>query len=84
VETTLVDERDRPVGPGVEGEIVQRGPQVTAGYWNDPDKAAEAFRGGWFHSGDLGVMDDDGYISVVDRKKDMIKTGGENVARSRK
>jgi fatty-acyl-CoA synthase len=50
------------------------------GYWNDPDKTAEAFRGGWFHSGDLGVLDEDGYLAVVDRKKDMIKTGGENVA----
>ena len=50
------------------------------GYWNDPEKTAEAFRNGWFHSGDLGVMDDEGYLTVVDRKKDMIKTGGENVA----
>src|ERR687897_1512451 len=79
-ETRIVDEADRPVGPGVEGEIVHRSPHATAGYWNDPQKTAEAFRGGWFHSGDLGVMDEDGYVTVVDRKKDMIKTGGENVA----
>ena len=79
-ETILVDDDDRPVAPGVEGEIVHRSPHATAGYWNDPEKTAAAFRGGWFHSGDLGVMDDDGYITVVDRKKDMIKTGGENVA----
>ncbi len=79
-ETRIVDEADEPVGPGVEGEIVHRSPHATAGYWNDPEKTAEAFRNGWFHSGDLGVMDEDGYITVVDRKKDVIKTGGENVA----
>jgi fatty-acyl-CoA synthase len=50
------------------------------GYFNDPDKTAAAFEGGWFHSGDLATVDADGYITVVDRKKDMIKTGGENVA----
>jgi fatty-acyl-CoA synthase len=50
------------------------------GYWNDSAKTAEAFRNGWFHSGDLGILDADGYLSVVDRKKDMIKTGSENVA----
>ncbi|MGY1715043.1 acyl-CoA synthetase [Geodermatophilus sp. SYSU D01106] len=79
-ETRLVDDLGQPVGPGVEGEIVHRSPHATAGYWNDPEKTAEAFRDGWFHSGDLGVMDADGYITVVDRKKDVIKTGGENVA----
>ncbi len=79
-ETRLVDDLGEPVGPGVEGEIVHRSPHATAGYWNDPEKTAEAFRDGWFHSGDLGVMDDDGYITIVDRKKDVIKTGGENVA----
>ena len=50
------------------------------GYWRDPDRTAQAFAGGWFHSGDLGVLDAEGYLTVVDRKKDMIKTGGENVA----
>ncbi len=79
-ETRIVDDADRPVGPGVEGEIVHRSPHATAGYWNDPEKTAEAFRDGWFHSGDLGVADEDGYITIVDRKKDVIKTGGENVA----
>ena len=59
---------------------MHRSPHATLGYYNDEDKTAEAFRGGWFHSGDLGVMTEDGYLSVVDRKKDMIKTGGENVA----
>ncbi|MGW0811043.1 acyl-CoA synthetase [Nonomuraea sp. NPDC002799] len=80
VETRIVDDEDRPVPPGVIGEIVHRGPHAMLGYWNDPDKTAEAFRGGWFHSGDLGVMDAEGYLSIVDRKKDMIKSGGENVA----
>ncbi|MFI6922829.1 acyl-CoA synthetase [Nonomuraea spiralis] len=80
VETRIVDDEDRPVAPGVVGEIVHRSPHAMLGYWDDPDKTAEAFRGGWFHSGDLGVMDADGYLSVVDRKKDMIKSGGENVA----
>lgn len=80
VETILVDEEGRPVPPGVEGEIVHRSPHVTAGYWNDAEKTAAAFRSGWFHSGDLGIMDEDGYITVVDRKKDMINTGGENVS----
>jgi fatty-acyl-CoA synthase len=80
VETRVVDDEDRPVPPGTIGEIVHRGPHVTLGYWKNPEKTAEAFRNGWFHSGDLGVMDEEGYLSVVDRKKDMIKTGGENVA----
>jgi len=80
VETRIVDDEDRPLPPGEVGEIVHRSPHAMLGYWNDPEKTAEAFRGGWFHSGDLGVMDADGYLTVVDRKKDMIKTGGENVA----
>jgi fatty-acyl-CoA synthase len=80
VETRLVDDDGNPVAPGEIGEIVHRSPHATLGYYNDEAKTAEAFRGGWFHSGDLGVMTEDGYLSVVDRKKDMIKTGGENVA----
>ena len=80
VETRVVDDSDQPLGPGQVGEIVHRSPHATLGYWNDPDKTAELFRNGWFHSGDLGVLDEEGYLTVVDRKKDMIKTGGENVA----
>jgi fatty-acyl-CoA synthase len=80
VETQVVGDDGRPVAPGEVGEIVHRSPHAMLGYWNGPEKTAEAFRGGWFHSGDLGVLDEEGYLSVVDRKKDMIKTGGENVA----
>jgi fatty-acyl-CoA synthase len=75
-----VDDDGRPVGPGEVGEIVHRSPHATLGYYEDEEKTAAAFAGGLFHSGDLGVMTADGYLSVVDRKKDMIKTGGENVA----
>lgn len=80
VETRVVDEDDIDVACGEVGEIVHRSPHATLGYYNDEEKTATAFRSGWFHSGDLGVIDEDGYLTVVDRKKDMIKTGGENVA----
>jgi fatty-acyl-CoA synthase len=80
VETRIVDDQDRPVPSGTVGEIVHRSPHATLGYYLDPEKTTEAFRGGWFHSGDLGYLDDGGRLYVVDRKKDMIKTGGENVA----
>jgi len=80
VETRVVDDAMNDVKPGEIGEIVHRSPQLLSGYFNDPERTAAAFEGGWFHSGDLATVDADGYISVVDRKKDMIKTGGENVA----
>jgi fatty-acyl-CoA synthase len=80
VETRVVDDFDNELPPGEVGEIVHRSPHATLGYYNDADATATAFRNGWFHSGDLGVFSPDGYLSVVDRKKDMIKTGGENVA----
>ena len=80
VETRVVDDDMHDVAPGRIGEIVHRSPQLLQGYFNDPERSAAAFHGGWFHSGDLAVIDGEGYITVVDRKKDMIKTGGENVA----
>jgi fatty-acyl-CoA synthase len=80
VETRVVDEAMNDVAPGQVGEIVHRSPQLLAGYFHDDVRTAAAFEGGWFHSGDLATIDDEGYISVVDRKKDMIKSGGENVA----
>lgn len=80
VETAILDEDNSPVTPGVVGEIAHRSPHLMLGYLDDDAKTAEAFRGGWFHSGDLGYYDAHGLLHVVDRKKDMIKTGGENVA----
>ncbi|GAA1314515.1 fatty acyl-CoA synthetase [Leucobacter albus] len=80
VETRVVDEAGEPVPVGEVGEIVHRSPQLALGYWNAPEQTAEAFRGGWFHSGDLGVFDEGGRLRIVDRSKDMINTGGENVA----
>jgi fatty-acyl-CoA synthase len=80
VETRIVDDNMVTVEPGIVGEIVHRSPQLLLEYYRDPQKTAEAFCDGWFRTGDLGVADAQGYLTVVDRKKDMIKTGGENVA----
>ena len=80
VETRVVDDAMRDVEPGEVGEIVHRSPHLMVGYFHDDERTAAAFEGDWFHSGDLATVDDEGYITVVDRKKDMIKTGGENVA----
>lgn len=80
VETRVVDDVLQDVAPGERGEIVHRSAQLMAGYWDKPEETEEAFRGGWFHSGDVGIMDEAGYITVVDRVKDVIKTGGTIVA----
>ena len=79
IEARVVDAEDREVQVGEIGEIVARGEAVMTGYWNRPEETAEALRGGWMHTGDVGRMDADGYIHIVDRLKDMIITGGENV-----
>ncbi|MCW1958522.1 MAG: fatty-acid--CoA ligase FadD5 [Mycobacterium sp.] len=79
VAARIVDEQMNDVPVGEVGEIVYRAPTLMAGYWNKPHATAEAFEGGWFHSGDLVRSDDEGYIWVVDRKKDMIISGGENI-----
>src|SRR6195952_461517 len=79
VSARVVDEDMNDVPVGQVGEIVYRAPTLMAGYWNNPDATAEAFAGGWFHSGDLVRQDDEGYVWVVDRKKDMIISGGENI-----
>ena len=79
VEIRIADEDDREVPRGTVGQIIVRGPIVMQGYWNQPAPTAEALRGGWMHTGDGGYMDDEGFVFVVDRIKDMIITGGENV-----
>jgi acyl-CoA synthetase (AMP-forming)/AMP-acid ligase II len=80
VEIGVIGEDGAPVPPGALGEVVVRGAQVTPGYWDDPDATAEAFAGDWFRTGDVGRVDEDGYLYLVDRLKDVIVTGGENVS----
>jgi len=79
VELRIVDDEDRPLPAGAPGEIVLRGPIVMQGYYQDPDATAETMRGGWHHTGDVGHLDADGFLHIIDRKKDMIITGGFNV-----
>ena len=78
-EVAIFDEDDRPLPPGERGEIVCRGPQTMAYYWNRPEQTAAAFRNGWLHTGDIGTMDEDGYFYIVDRKNDLLISGGYNV-----
>jgi fatty-acyl-CoA synthase len=80
VETRVVDDQLRDVPVGEIGEVVHRSPQLMQGYFHDDERTQAAFEGGWFHSGDLATIDEEGFITIVDRKKDMIKSGGENVA----
>ncbi len=75
----LVDDAGQSVPPGQSGELIVRGPQVMAGYWNHPDETARAIKDGWLYTGDVAVMDSDGYFKIVDRKKDMILVSGFNV-----
>jgi amino acid adenylation domain-containing protein len=82
LEVQVWDDEGRPVAAGERGEIVLRGPKVFKGYWRDPEATERAFAGGWFHTGDIGVLDEDGYLFIVDRLKDMIVSGGENIAGS--
>jgi acyl-CoA synthetase (AMP-forming)/AMP-acid ligase II len=79
VEVAVFDEDDLPLPAGERGEIVCRGPQTMAYYWNNPEATAAAFRGGWLHTGDIGYMDEDGFFYLVDRKNDMLISGGYNV-----
>src|SRR6185295_17333584 len=82
LELDIWNDDGRSLPAGERGEIVVRGPKVFKGYWRDPDATAKAFAGGWFHTGDIGVRDEDGYVFIVDRLKDMILSGGENIAGS--
>jgi long-chain acyl-CoA synthetase len=79
VEIRVVDHHENEVPVGQVGEVIARGPNVMKGYWNRPEITAEVLRGGWMHTGDLGAMDEEGFLYILDRKKDMIKTGSENV-----
>jgi long-chain acyl-CoA synthetase len=79
VEVRVVDNDDNELKPGEKGEIVIRGPNVMKGYFEQPEETAAAMRNGWLHSGDLGEFDDEGYLYIVDRIKDVVITGGENV-----
>ncbi|HAM95994.1 TPA: long-chain fatty acid--CoA ligase, partial [Candidatus Azambacteria bacterium] len=76
----IVDlETGSELGPNQPGELLIKGPQVMQGYWHKPEETAETLKDGWLHTGDIAVMDENGFFNIVDRKKDMIKTGGENV-----
>jgi acyl-CoA synthetase (AMP-forming)/AMP-acid ligase II len=78
-ELRIADEHGLPVPPGTVGEILMRGAPVMKGYWKDPEQTAKTLRGGWLHSGDAGYLDDDGFVFIVDRMKDMVISGGENI-----
>ena len=79
VEVEIVDEEDRRLGIGQTGEIVTRSDLVMKGYWRDPDASASTLRGGWLHTGDVGYLDEAGYLFLMDRAHDMIISGGENI-----
>jgi long-chain acyl-CoA synthetase len=79
VESRVIDEENRDVALGAPGEIICRGENITPGYWRQPEATAEALRDGWFHTGDIATIDEDGYYRIVDRKKDMIDAGGFKV-----
>ena len=80
VETRIVNDEMHDVAVGEVGEVVHRSPQLLTGYYQNDEQTQKAFSGGWFHSGDLATRDSEGYITIVDRKKDMINSGGENVS----
>jgi fatty-acyl-CoA synthase len=82
VQMAVMDERGQPVPTGAHGEVCLRGPKVTPGYWKDPARTEASFFGDWFRTGDIGLLDEEGFLYLTDRKKDMIISGGENIASS--
>lgn len=80
LEIKIFDDNDKEVPAKELGEIVLKGPKVFKGYWNNPEATAETIKNGWFHTGDIGYVDEEGYLYIVDRKKDVIISGGENIA----
>jgi len=78
-EVKIVDDDDQTVEPGVIGEVYVRGKHIMMGYWKNPELTAKALKGGWYHTGDMGYLDERGYLFLTDRKSDMIISGGENV-----
>jgi long-chain acyl-CoA synthetase len=79
VEVMVADGADRPVATGEAGEVLARGPSVMGGYWNKPEASRETLRGGWLHTGDVGSLDADGFLTLKDRSKDLIISGGSNI-----
>ena len=79
VEVAVADTDDKPLPPGESGEVLVRGDAVMAGYWRNAEASAETLRGGWLHTGDMGVFDDDGFLTLKDRSKDLIISGGSNI-----
>ena len=79
VEVKIFDNQNAELPPHEMGEIVVRGDVVMRGYWNDPESTSETLEDGWLHTGDIGYMDERGYIFIMDRKKDMIISGGSNI-----
>jgi acyl-CoA synthetase (AMP-forming)/AMP-acid ligase II len=80
LQVRILDPEGNEVGPNETGEICLKGPKVFIGYWKNPDGTKEAMRGGWFHTGDVGMLDEEGFLYIIDRIKDMIISGGENIA----